>query len=244
MAKIGELLDIMARLRDPEDGCPWDLEQTFETIAPYTIEEAYEVDHAIRLRDTGGLCDELGDLLLQIVFHARIAEEAELFDFSDVVDAICAKLVRRHPHVFPEAAEDGEAAPRTAAEQTRLWEARKARERADRQGEKGSGLDPFDGIPHALPALTRSSKLRKRADESGYPAEVLGGEDWKPLRTMIHQMLESSVNDDPAAALGELLALCVAIAKERGVDPEAALRGFNQAFEGRVRAGDRSGISS
>src|SRR5262249_20228106 len=145
---IERLLEIMAKLRDPDGGCPWDLEQDFATIAPYTIEEAYEVDDAIRREDWDGLRDELGDLLLQVVFHAQMAREAGHFDFADVVRAICDKLVRRHPHVFGGAKVD------TAHAQTAAWEQQKADERAAR-GETSA----MDGVPLALPALLRARKL-------------------------------------------------------------------------------------
>ncbi|MCP5060808.1 MAG: nucleoside triphosphate pyrophosphohydrolase [bacterium] len=154
VAPMDRLLALMARLRDPENGCPWDLEQRFETIAPYTIEEAYEVDDAIRRGDRSELRDELGDLLFQVVFHARMAEEAGDFAFSDVVDAVCEKMERRHPHVF------GAAPAGDATHQTRRWEEIKAEERR----QKG---DP--GVPLALPALTRAAKLQRRALNMGRP---------------------------------------------------------------------------
>ncbi|MCZ7619029.1 MAG: nucleoside triphosphate pyrophosphohydrolase [Myxococcota bacterium] len=150
MTSIERLLEIMARLRDPRDGCPWDVEQTFETIAPYTIEEAYEVDDAIRRGDLEALRDELGDLLLQVVFHARMAQEAGHFDFASVARAICDKLVRRHPHVF------GDAEARTAAEQLDAWEEQKANERAA-QHEAGTP-SALDGVAQSYPALLRAQK--------------------------------------------------------------------------------------
>ena len=153
---IDRLLDIMARLREPGRGCPWDLEQDFASIAPYTIEEAYEVDDAIRRKDWDGLRDELGDLLLQVVFHAQMAREAGHFDFADVVRAISDKLVRRHPHVF------GDATIETAEAQTHAWERQKADERAAR-GETSA----MDGVPLALPALLRARKLLSRARRAG-----------------------------------------------------------------------------
>ena len=159
VARIAELLEIMAHLRDPERGCPWDLEQTFETIAPYTIEEAYEVEDAIRRADWSALPGELGDLLLQVVFHAQMASEAGKFGFDEVVAAICGKLVRRHPHVF---AED---VVRSAEEQTEKWEGMKAAERA---AQAGGSVDALDGIPVGLPALTRSDKLQRRARRVGF----------------------------------------------------------------------------
>ncbi len=153
---IERLLEIMAKLRDPNGGCPWELEQDFATIAPYTIEEAYEVDDAIRREDWDALRDELGDLLLQVVFHAQMAREAGHFDFGDVVGSICDKLVRRHPHVF------GDAKIETAEAQTHAWEQQKADERAAR-GETSA----MDGVPLALPALLRARKLISRARRAG-----------------------------------------------------------------------------
>lgn len=165
MAAIEALLEIMARLRDPEGGCPWDLQQDFETISPHTIEEAYEVDDAIARGDLEGLRDELGDLLFQVVFQARIAEERGAFDFDGVVEAIVDKLVRRHPHVF--AADE---TPQTAAAQSASWEAIKAAERAAAGGHGGGGSsepDPFEGVPRSLPALARSAKLAGRIRRLG-----------------------------------------------------------------------------
>ena len=153
---IERLLQIMAKLRDPNGGCPWDLEQSFATIAPYTIEEAYEVDDAIRRKDWDGLRDELGDLLLQVVFHAQMAREAGKFAFEDVVAAICDKLVKRHPHVF------GDAEIASAAAQTDAWEKQKAEERAAR-----GATSAMDGVPLALPALLRTRKLISRARRAG-----------------------------------------------------------------------------
>ncbi len=203
---ISRLLEIMAKLRDRDGGCPWDLEQSFETIAPYTIEEAYEVDDAIRRKDWDALRDELGDLLLQVVFHAQMAREAGHFDFDDVSRAIGDKLVRRHPHVF------GDAKIASAAAQTDAWERQKADERAAR-GEPGA----MDGVPLALPALLRARKLISRAAraglaESGSPAE---------------QVTERSI--------GEMLFSVVELAQRAGIDPEQALREANAAFERRMR---------
>jgi len=207
--RIERLLAIMAKLRDPDGGCPWDLEQSFETIAPYTLEEAYEVDDAIRRQDWGGLRDELGDLLLQVVFHARMAEEAGHFRFDDVVAAICEKLVRRHPHVF------GEAEIRTAEEQTRSWEAIKAAERE----EAGAYAHPLDGVPLALPALARAAKLQRRAAREGLGAALPEPGDEKL----------------DAFALGERLFALVALANREGLDPEQALRDANARFVARAR---------
>ena len=158
MSPVDRLVAIMARLRDPKGGCPWDLEQDFASIAPYTLEEAYEVDDAIRRGDMQGLCDELGDLLLQVVFHARMAEEAGHFAFADVVEGLCEKLVRRHPHVF------GDAAITSSAEQTRSWEAIKAAERAA----SGRPADTLAEVPLALPAL---------AERAGHAGAAPGPEE-------------------------------------------------------------------
>ena len=162
---VSRLLEIMAKLRDPNGGCPWDLEQSFATIAPYTIEEAYEVDDAIRREDWDGLRDELGDLLLQVVFHAQMARESGKFDFEDVVAAICDKLVKRHPHVF------GDAEIASAAAQTDAWEKQKAEERAAR-----GATSAMDGVPLALPALLRARKLISRARRAG-----LSNKDVEPI---------------------------------------------------------------
>ena len=159
MDAVQRLLDIMAALRDPKTGCPWDLEQTFRSIAPYTLEEAYEVADAIERRDLAGLRDELGDLLFQVVFHARMAEEAGAFDFGDVVQAICDKMERRHPHVF------GEEIVASASEQSVAWERHKARERADAGAAQDSALD---GVPAGLPGLMRAQKLGRKAARVGF----------------------------------------------------------------------------
>jgi len=200
----------MARLRDPEGGCPWDLEQDFASIAPYTLEEAYEVDDAIRRGDLAALRDELGDLLLQVVFHARMAEEAGHFRFADVVAAICDKLVRRHPHVF------GDAEIHTSEEQTRSWEAIKAAERAE-----AGTPEPLDGVPLALPALVRAAKLQRRAARAGLAAA---------LPELPGEKLD-------AEALGEELFALVARANRDGVDPEEALRAATARFVARARSG-------
>ena len=210
MSAIDRLVQIMARLRDPNGGCPWDLEQDFASIAPYTLEEAYEVDDAIRRADMKGLLDELGDLLLQVVFHARMAEEAGHFRFDDVVEAICEKLVRRHPHVF------GEADIRTAEEQTRSWEAIKAAERE----EAGTPSHPLDGVPLALPALARAAKLQRRAAREGSGAALPEPRD----------------EELDAFGLGERLFALVALANREGLDPERALRDANARFIAKLRS--------
>jgi tetrapyrrole methylase family protein/MazG family protein/ATP diphosphatase len=228
---IFRLVEIMARLRDPAGGCPWDLEQSFATIAPYTIEEAYEVADAIERGDLKDLRDELGDLLLQVVFHARMAEEAGAFSFADVARAINDKMVRRHPHVF------GEARHRSAAEQTVAWETIKAGERSAKAGAGPASL--LDDVPVALPALTRAVKLSRRAARVGFvwpsAAEVLA-----KLREEVAE-LEAEVGAAEidrarvADELGDVLFVCANLARDLDIDPEAALRGTNAKFVRRFR---------
>jgi tetrapyrrole methylase family protein/MazG family protein/ATP diphosphatase len=218
------LIQIMARLRDPEGGCPWDLEQSFATIAPYTIEEAYEVADAIERGDMAELKDELGDLLLQVVFHARMAEEAGAFDFADIANAICDKMIRRHPHVFSEEQVDG------TAHQTVRWEAIKAAERADKAA--SAAPSALDGVPLGLPALTRAAKLTRRAARVGF--------DWPDCADVLAKMREElgELEAEIAAGdvtkareeLGDLLFVCANLARKLEVEPEAALRGANAKF--------------
>ena len=219
---LARLLAIMARLRDPVGGCPWDLAQTFATIAPYTIEEAYEVADAIQRSDLGDLKDELGDLLLQVVFHSRIAEEAGAFDFEAVVEAICDKMIRRHPHVF------GDARFASVSEQSGAWEAIKAQERA------GKGVDPsvLGDVPAGLPALMRAVKLTKRAARVGF--------DWPDAATVMDKLreetaelafeIEAGDRDKAREELGDLLFVCANLARKLDVDPEDALRAANAKF--------------
>jgi nucleoside triphosphate diphosphatase len=220
-AELRRLLEVMAALRDPLRGCPWDREQRFETIAPYTIEEAYEVADAIARGDHAALPDELGDLLFQVVYHARMAEEAGSFDFADVARAIAGKMIRRHPHVF------GEAETRTAIEQTSEWEAQKSAERAGR-AENGT----LAGIPAALPALTRAAKLTSRAARVGFDwpdaASVLDklDEEIAELRTE----LPAADPDRLADETGDLLFVLANLARKLGLDPEACLRRANAKF--------------
>jgi ATP diphosphatase len=211
VSPVERLLEIMARLRDPDGGCPWDVEQDFASIAPCTIEEAYEVDDAIRRCDMKGLADELGDLLLQVVFHARMAEEAGHFRFDDVVEGLCEKLVRRHPHVF------GDATVTTSAAQTESWEAIKVAERA----EAGSSSDPLADVPLALPALARAGKLQRRAARAGHASALP----------------EAPAESLDAEQLGQRLFALVALANRDGLDPEQALREANARFSDRVRKG-------
>ncbi len=224
MKEIDKLLEVMASLRNPETGCPWDVAQSFATIAPYTIEEAYEVADAIRKQDYPALCDELGDLLLQVVFHARMAEEAELFDFGDVVAAINAKLLRRHPHVF------GQQEERSSADEQQLaWERDKARER------EGQGL--LEDIPLAMPAIKRAQKLQKRAAAVGFDWPEVAGAQAKVAEELSE--LEAELAAGPAGSdrqfseLGDLLFALTNLGRKLGFDTEAALRGANAKFERR-----------
>ena len=215
---IDRLVAIMARLRAP-DGCEWDRAQTFETIAPYTIEEAYEVADAIARGDTEDIRDELGDLLLQVVFHSRIAEEAGLFDLRDVAAAISDKMERRHPHIFGDAPDGGH----------HLWEEVKATERASKPD--GSALA---GVALALPALLRAEKLQKRAARTGFDWPDADG----PRAKIAEELAEVDAASPPELEeeVGDLLFAVVNYARHRGLDPEAALRTANAKFERRFRA--------
>ncbi len=229
--QIDELLKVMARLRDPQQGCPWDREQTFATIAPYTLEEAYEVADAIARADMAELRDELGDLLFQVVFHARMAEEAGHFAFDDVVQAIVEKMVRRHPHVF------ADVVVADAAEQTRQWEAQKARERAAKaEGEHHSVLD---GVAVALPGLTRAEKLQKRAARAGFDWPDVAGPLAKveeELREVRAELQQGAAQERVVEEIGDLLFAAVNVARHAGVEAETALRQANLKFERRFRA--------
>ncbi|MGJ4729088.1 nucleoside triphosphate pyrophosphohydrolase [Luteimonas sp. SDU101] len=234
---IRDLIAIMARLRDPDGGCPWDLEQDFASIAPYTVEEAYEVADAIDRGDLPALKDELGDLLLQVVFHARMAQEQGAFDFGDVVAAICDKMVRRHPHVF------GGATVADAQAQTANWEQIKRAERAAAGDADPSALA---GVPRGLPEWQRTVKLQNRAARLGF--------DWPgpgPVIAKLHEEIEevrtefaavAGAPDDAAARarlqeeLGDLLFVAANLARHAQVDPGSALRGANLKFERRFRA--------
>ncbi len=230
---IDRLLAVMARLRDPEDGCPWDVEQNFRTIAPHTIEEAYEVADAIERGDMGELRDELGDLLFQVVFYAQMAQEQGDFDFEAVASGIADKMIRRHPHVF------GDVSVETAEEMTRRWEDQKAAERADKAAADGrADSSILDGVIPGLPALTRALKLQKRAARVGFdwtePKEILDKieEEIGELRA------ELAENGTPARIedeLGDLSFALVNLARRLDVDPESALRGTNAKFDRRFR---------
>jgi nucleoside triphosphate diphosphatase len=228
---LSDLLDIMAALRTPGTGCPWDLAQTFKTIAPYTIEEAYEVADAIEKGDKGALKDELGDLLLQVVYHARMAEEEGAFDFADVADAIARKMIRRHPHVF------GSEAERKAGAAPGFWERIKA---AEKTGKEHVSAGVLGDVPASLPALTRAVKLQDKAARVGF--------DWPSLAPVLDKLKEElgeleqvvgdgskSVGSSPDRAkieeeFGDLLFVVANVARHLTIDPEAALRSANQKF--------------
>jgi ATP diphosphatase len=239
---IARLLEIMVALRTPGSGCPWDLEQTFETIAPYTIEEAHEVADAVSRRDLDDLCEELGDLLLQVIFHARMAQEQGAFDFGDVVQAITEKLIRRHPHVF------GNARNLTPDAVKALWGQIKAQEKAERaarRAEAGATADPqgaLAGIPAGLPALMRAFKLQQQAGKVGF--------DWNDPLAVLAKIREEADEIEAAIALGDrkeaaaevgdLLFALVNLARHLDVDPDGALRATNLKFERRFAAIERS----
>jgi ATP diphosphatase len=246
---IDRLLEIMAALRTPGSGCPWDLEQNFETIAPYTIEEAYEVADAIARVDLGELRDELGDLLLQVVFHARLAEEQGAFDFGGVVDAITSKMFRRHPHVFgPKVLADAEGNTATAVKG--MWENIKAREKHEARTERGEAASPtsaLDGVPVGLPALTRALKLQEKAGRVGF--------DWNDPRAVLAKIREEADEIEAeldgldqgtaskahaAAEVGDLLFAVVNLARHLQADPEAILRATNLKFERRFQSIERA----
>ncbi len=234
-APIRQLLAIMTRLRDPKVGCPWDVKQNFDTIAPYTIEEAYEVADAIDRKNFEDLRDELGDLLLQVVFHSEMAREQARFDFDDVVQAICDKMVRRHPHVF------GDADVRSAEEQTRLWEAQKRSEMNQ------ADTSVLAGIARGIPEWQRALKLQKRAATVGF--------DWpdvNPVFEKLHEELdevraELTAGSDPARLtdeIGDVLFVCVNLARHAKVDVSQALRSANAKFERRFRHMEASAQAS
>ena len=224
---ICRLLEIMTKLRSPKDGCPWDIEQTFETIAPYTIEEAYEVADAIERNDLIDLKDELGDLLFQVVFHAQMANERGAFDFNDVVDAICNKMIERHPHVF------GDAKIVTADAQNNNWEALKAEER------RTNNLHEID-VAIALPALMRAGKISKRAAAMGFDWPESTGvldkmqEELDEIRLAIETGERNSAEIDEE--IGDFLFATANLARHLGVEPEASLRASNLKFQRRFKA--------
>ena len=223
---LSRLVEIMAALRNPDGGCPWDLEQDFSTIRHYTIEEAYEVADAIERGDFDDLRDELGDLLLQPVYHAQMASERGLFDLGDVVQAITEKLIRRHPHVF------GEEAARNAGGAKAKWDAIKADERAKKAEKRGGEASVLDDVPHGLPALARAEKLSKRAASVQFDWP-----DWRQtldkVREELDEVAEIAASDDQARIaeeVGDLLFAAANLARRLGVDAEAALRDANLKF--------------
>ena len=231
---ISRLIEIMAQLRTPVTGCPWDLEQSFETIAPYTIEEAYEVADAIARHDLEDLKDELGDLLLQVVYHARMAEEQKAFDFGDVVEVICRKMIRRHPHVFAD--KDGNIKP---AGVKSAWERIKAEEKAERAARRPADSAPpsslLSNVKAGQPALTRAMALQRKASTVGF--------DWNDPRAVLQKIreeadeieaaLDQGDKEELAAETGDLMFALVNLARHVEADPEAALRGTNAKFERR-----------
>jgi len=223
LRSIDRLLWVMARLRDPEHGCEWDRAQDFSTIAPYTIEEAYEVADAIARQDIADLKEELGDLLLQVVFHSRIAQDLGHFDFDDVAATISAKLIARHPHLFTDSA-DGH------ANQTERWETLKAKERAAKGAQSA-----MDGIALALPALMRAEKLQKRAARAGFDWPEADGPIAK-ITEEIEELQSAETDADRVMEAGDLLFAAVNLVRHHGIAPEDALRAANAKFEGRFRA--------
>jgi MazG family protein len=240
VAKIETLLEIMSRLRNPVGGCPWDIAQTFASVAPYTLEEAYEVADAIERHDMEGLKGELGDLLLQVVFHAQIAAEAGAFTFDDVVESICQKMVRRHPHVFENVAVESEDQLR------QVWEMQKKAEREEKAkrnqpegsvaANEGEASEKWlSGISSNLPGVTRAVKLQKRAATVGF--------DWRDHHAVVEKLheeldellyaVEHETADEIEDEMGDLLFVCTNIARKLGIDPEMALRRANRKFERR-----------
>ncbi len=223
---------LMARLRDPETGCPWDVEQDFASIAPHTIEEAYEVADAIARGDMMGLKDELGDLLFQVVFHARMAEESGLFDLDDVARAVTGKMIRRHPHVF------GDTEITDAAAQTRAWEDHKAAERE--AAAKASGRVPsvLDGVTRGIPSLSRAMKLQRRAARVGFDwarREDVLAKVREELDEIAEEMVQAEPREKLDEELGDLLFAVVNLARVHDIDPEESLRRANSKFERRFR---------
>lgn len=229
-AGLERLTEIMRRLRDPEGGCPWDIQQSFESIAPYTLEEAHEVAEAIRTGNRNELADELGDLLLQVVYHAQMAAEEGSFDIDDVISRICEKMIRRHPHVFGDADHT-----KTAAQQSIDWEHIKAQERAGKDTDTIERT--LDGIALALPALTRAVKLQNRAARVGF--------DWPEISQVLEKLQEEAGelvearDGDPAhlaEEFGDMMFVMANLARHLKIDPEAATRAANAKFERRFRA--------
>ena len=233
--RMTHLLGIMERLRDPETGCPWDVEQTFSSIAPHTIEEAYEVADAIDSGDMDGLKDELGDLLFQVVFYSQMAKEENIFNFDDIAATISEKMIRRHPHVFG----DGDLQINSAHQQTENWENVKESERASKsdKSDKTGNKSAMDGVTRALPALLRALKLQKRAARVGFdwpdaaPVFEKFDEELEEIKVEIKSGDEKALESE----VGDLLFTCVNLARKLGVDSESALRHASNRFENRFR---------
>ncbi len=232
MTEMSELLEVMARLRDPENGCPWDKQQTFKSILPYTLEEVYEVADAIDQNDMASLREELGDLLFQIVFYAQMAKEAGEFEFADVAAEISDKLIQRHPHVFSNTEIE------SAEAQTQAWEKHKESERQARAAEQNRKPSVLDNVPLALPGLMRSIKLQRRAARLGF--------DWPNVEAVLEKIEEELAEVREVLAeggdaekltyeIGDLLFACTNLARHANVDPEVAMRGINHRFELRFR---------
>ncbi|MFP8965587.1 nucleoside triphosphate pyrophosphohydrolase [Pokkaliibacter sp. CJK22405] len=232
---LNDLLTLMARLRTPKTGCPWDLKQTFDSILPHTLEEAYEVADAIEQKDYPQLRDELGDLLFQVIFYSRLGEEAGHFTFADIVDQLVSKLLRRHPHVFPDGtlASDNQTTPIDEAEIKQRWEMIKAEERA----EKGMNDSVLDDVPQTLPGLNRAQKIQKRAASVGFdwfefmPVKAKLIEELDEIEEARAQQDQDALEDE----VGDLFFSCVNLARHLKVDPETAMRRANRKFERRFR---------
>lgn len=241
MSDIRELLDVMSQLRNPDTGCAWDLEQTFSSIAPYTLEEAYEVTDAIEREDMDDLRDELGDLLLQVVFHSRMAEEAGHFNFSDVVGSIVEKMIRRHPHVFEQ---EGVEKPVHESTQSlkQAWEAEKARERAAKADKSNTTNSALDGVALNLPSLVRAAKIQKRAARVGFDWQEIPpvfdkiAEEVEEVREAIDTGQAAQISDE----IGDLLFSVVNLARHCHVDPETALRHSTSKFSRRFEHVEKS----
>jgi len=241
--ELKTLLAIMKALRDPVYGCPWDVQQTFKSITPYTIEEAYEVVDAVERDDMDDLCDELGDLLLQVVFHAQMASEQDSFGFDDVVEAISTKMIRRHPHVFGNEQERGKQPEKG------FWEDIKASEEAGRKvGQKTGKGDDYgqlllDSVPHTLPALSRANKLQSKAARIGFDWPDISGV-YDKIDEEITELKQAQSDDDKGEELGDLMFTMVNLARHMGFDPEQVLRNANSKFQRRFNQMEQSADSS
>jgi ATP diphosphatase len=230
MTDINALLDIIAALRDPKSGCPWDLAQDFASIVPHTLEEAYEVADAIERQDFTALPDELGDLLFQVIFYARLGEEQQRFDLGTIIDALADKLVRRHPHVFANQ-------PASATQVNANWEAAKQRERDEKSRRRGDAPSLLDDVPVTLPATSRARKLQGRAARAGFDWEDAGQASAK-IDEELQELRGALQSDNPQAMaheIGDLMFSVVNVARKLDIDPEQALRAANQRFEARFR---------